>query len=437
MLRIDPERGEHREALRDALLRGVDLFDLGDFANAGFAAKAELLRGLIAEHANRRTRIIVRANLGAASRLAYTLEGIQDPEIEWIALVADPEFALPTLEWDHAELYTLLAHELDTLENSAAQGLISAYGVASAGLTYPKENPEALALEPMILGREAFAWDPNAAAGLRAANRRHFGWIEFPLNLCESGAATEPNQAIGAGHGTLLEAAATWKLVTVARRPFDAFTEMGLRRLVAYPDHHKLDLDEAVKRTLETAIAAERAVEPTRFENAVPPIALWAHRLHDQLRHVSDPEQWKEVLRRRIDPDLLRLEASPEPTPALDHYLDAMEALLLSVRLWLEKAAAERNERLRCRIVEAVPALGRRRLPTDRDLALLALRIYRSVPGLGAILVGMRSPRYVAALADAEAGFTDDDRLPPEELDGAWAAVHAVFHESLPEKGNP
>jgi hypothetical protein len=361
---------------------------------------------------------------------------MRDPEIEWIALVADPEFALPTLQWDHAELYTLLAHELDTLEKDAERGLLSAYGVASAGLTYPKGNPEALALEPMILGRDAFSWDASASPGLRPPNRRHFGWIEFPLNLYESGAATEPNQAIGAEIGTLLEAAGAWNLVAVARRPFDAITEGGLRRLVAYPDHHKLDLDEAVKRTLEKAIEAERSVEPARFENAVPPIAPWAHRLRDQLRHVSDPEQWKEIRRRRIDPDLLRLEVSGA-APALDHYLDAMEALLLSVQLWLEKAAAERNERLRCRIVEAVPTLARRRLPTDRDLALLALRIYRSVPGLGAILVGMRAPRYVAALTAAESGFADDDRVPASELDGAWSAAHAAFHESLPEKGTP
>ena len=42
-------------------------------------------------------------------------------------------------------------------------------------------------------GTEKFDWE--SADGARPAHRRHFGWIEFPLNLVESEAITEPTSA--------------------------------------------------------------------------------------------------------------------------------------------------------------------------------------------------------------------------------------------------
>ena len=152
MLRLDVDQADHREALRDALLRGIDLFDLGDFATdpARFTRKENLLRGLVAEYATAPVRAIVRGNLGAADRFVSP----DDPKIEWIYLVADPEFALPALEWDHHRLYSLLAHELDTLESLAQNGEIGGYGVGSAGFLAPKESPEALALEPLVDARQ-------------------------------------------------------------------------------------------------------------------------------------------------------------------------------------------------------------------------------------------------------------------------------------------
>lgn len=425
MLRIDPENPEHRAALREALVRGVDLFDLGDFAvrAEAFTAKETLLRALVAEYAPGPVRVLVRGNLGAADRFLP----LDEAKIEWIYLVADPEFALPTLEWDHSRLYTLLAHELDTLESLVASGEISGYGVASAALTYAKENPEALALEPLLGSSSEWSSAPT-----RPANRRGFGWIEFPFNLYESEAETEETQVVGARTETLFAAARRWGLRTVARRPLDAITGEGLRRLVNYPDHHRLDLHEAVRLTLETALAAEEDLSAagTGIETH------WAHRLRDQLKHVNDPEQWKEILRRKIDPDLKsiaeRLERSGVPSSSSgtsESYLDAMKALTLAVRLFSEKTAAERNERLRCRVVEASPTLSRKRRAEDRDLALIAFRIYRSIPDLSYVLVGMRSPKYVQSFTAAQAASAADELLPRDELRSALIAAHTALQK--------
>jgi hypothetical protein len=433
MLRIDSENADHREALRGALVAGVDLFDLGDFKTepARFAAKSDLLLGLVAEYAAGPIKILVRGNLGAgASFIPPKMDSRVAAKTVWVYLVADPEFALPALQWDSKTFYETIATELDHLESRARKHEIAMYGIASAALTFAKEDPEALALEPILFGRDGPAWDTTNSGNL-PENRRHFGFLEFPFNLYESHAATEENQLIGAAATTLLDAATRFGIQTAARRPLDAVTAGGLRRLVAYPDHHRIDLHETVRRTLETALAAEAATIGQRNHarsedgaHAKDLDPLWAHRLRDQLKFVNDPEQWKEILRRKILPELAALprgEAS-----GLTHYHDAMDALLLAVKLWCEKSAAEKNERLRAKIVEAAPTLGRNRRPEDRDLALVALRIYRSVPGLDYILLGMRSPKYVRSFTRAA---ETEIRLPREELRAALIAAHTELEK--------
>lgn len=389
MLRIDPLNPDHREALRLAIGRGIDLFDLGDFLSPGFASKWKFLAGSLVESGLPRARLLVRGDLGTAARFSEATHGIRvaslgTTALEWIYLVADPEFG--------GANYATLTGELDLLENQSRSGVIAAYGVGSAGFTFPTEDPEYLSLEPLL-----------------SASRPGFQWIEFPLNLYESEAATETNQFDGPNRVSLLAAARKWGLRTIARRPLDAMTENGLRRLVNYPDHHRLDLSAAVEQTLKLAIEIERET----------PGAHWAHRLHDQLKHMTDPEHWKEVVRRRIGPELAALRSG---AGASDRYFDAMDALLLSVRLWCEKAAAERNERLRAALVQAVPSLAGERKTGDRDLARIALRIYRSIPELSYVLVGLRSPQYVHVADVAES-------LTSEEIQAAFETAHEALHE--------
>ena len=110
-----------------------------------------------------------------------------------------------------------------------------------------------------------------------------------------------------------------------------------------------------------------------------------------------------------------------------------MEALLLSVKLFCEKNAAERNERLRAKIVEAAPTLGRKRRATDRDPGLLALRIYRSIPELDYVLIGMRSPKYVRQTIDSVRAAPAGEHLPAEEIYEALIAAHTELHTELPK----
>jgi hypothetical protein len=106
-----------------------------------------------------------------------------------------------------------------------------------------------------------------------------------------------------------------------------------------------------------------------------------------------------------------------------------MNALILSVKLWCEKSAAEKNERLRCEIVEAAPTLGKKRRPEERDLTVMTFRIFRSILGLDYVLVGMRSPRYVHSLTNTLANQDATDLLPKDELDSALIAAHTALEK--------
>lgn len=371
MLRLDPHDSIHRDTVAEAFRSGVELVDLGSLKTG--RAKLALL-----EEAARNTpnyvpgsvRVLIRGDLGEVGTVLGTLAEISPATeglFDWVYLVSDPEFTLSALggdhaELDHAELYRRIHLDLDALEVARDRGQISGYGIGSAGFTYAKEDPEFLALAPFV------------------ENRSGFRFVEFPFNLYESDAFLLENQLLGGTDisetVTLLEAAAAFDLHTVARRPFDALTETQLLRLVSYPDHHRLDLSAAVERTLEVAL---------RLEAGTP--GRWAHRLRSNLRHVRDPEQWKEIRRRKIDPELREV-----PGGHAD-YLAAMEALLLSVQLWCEKFGAERNERIRSRLVEIAPTLR-----SVRDLPELLFHLYRSVPGLNSVLAGTRTPERLRSL---------------------------------------
>lgn len=436
LLRIDPASAVHREAILAAANAGVRTFDFGRIRDAlpKIAGIWPTLRPFA--EAAKPLHFILRTELGEAKALEIFLSilvaefGVEfNHRTQWTVLLSDPEFELSRFSDDHSALYQSLHADFLAFEALATEKKIFAYGVGSAAFTYPKEDPQYLSLEALLTGESG-----SAKTGARPLHFPHFSALEFPLNLYESAAYLFQNQSLGDETVSLLHAAKHYGLRTFARRPLDALTETQLLRLVAYPDHHRVDLNAAVMRTLEVALARE--TEQTKQGNLVP----WAHRLRDQLRHVNDPEQWKEILKRKINPDLdaFRRTASHEAANGNSEatpYLEAMEALLLSVQLWCEKNAAERNERIRAKIVSAVPALRLGRFGPPPTLVENAFQMYRSVPGLDVILVGMRNSAYVT---EAVRGMAPSDVfLSADELANGFYAAHESIHGALAPETSP
>jgi hypothetical protein len=425
MLRVDPGVPQHREAVERALARGIVDFDLGFVRDAEASARLELLLELRGE---KPIRVFLRGALGEAGAENLTrLLGTRPRGIEYAYFLSDPEFAFGRLGGDFQALDREIRSELHWLEALVAKGSLAFYGVASAAFTYPKDDPEYLSIAHLVTTEVG----ARALPGFRA--------IEFPLNLYESAALRLENQNLPESpeEASAIAAARAFDLEVYARRPFDAITETQLLRLVPYPDHHRVDLDEAVMRTLEVAMHSESELIALSEKFAHPgPTLHWAHRLRRQLVQVSDIEQWKEILRRKIGPELEEAEKAwaenapgfrDEERKAVARYRDAMEALLLAVKLWFEKAAAERNERIRARMIEAVSALR-----TERGLARAAMRIYRSLVGLNCVFVGMRSPLYVDEALDTGAALPLSDAL--SAIEAAEQAIRDHLVTTRPEQ---
>lgn len=397
-LRVDPTSPEHAKALEAALSAGVKVFDLGSLSEATTEAKTKwLLAEITRQPSESPYQLLLRGKIGNVKLLANFLTRFarETSRIHWTYFI----------EGEHGVSYEAFWSELallNELRRGPAKYTLS-LGVSSVRFTYEKEDPEFLSLEGLLASEEEFTS------------------IEFPLNLYESGAFQFANQAFQEKTIPLLEAAIAYGLKTYTRRPFDALTDVQLLRLVSYPDHHRLDLEQAVKNTLEAALLAEKIL----LESPHP---KWAHRLHSQLQFVTDPEQWKEIMRRRVLPELETIRAEGN---RVSHYLDCMGALLLSIQLWCEKRAAERNERIRSRIATSSPAIQ----GVSRNLAELALAVYRSMPGLTTVLIGMRSEEYVNSVMKA---FRSERPLfSVEDISLALGAAHSTIHEALSETRKP
>ncbi|MBC7387338.1 MAG: hypothetical protein H7301_14395 [Cryobacterium sp.] len=444
MLRIDVDYGPHRSAVEAALRAGVRVFDLGSMERTDRSSSAwkkfKFVREIFKDCQFPETlEFLIRGDLGQAALFQEWQalgkdndHGRSELTPVFTYLVADPEFAIrQAADQEHAalELYEKLTSEFKFLEGLAEAGIIRDYGVASAGFTYAKEDPYFLSLFALYHGEEG-----SAHSALKSHTPfPHFRAVEFPFNLYESSAYQFENQSDGQSNFTLLKAAAKCGFRTYARRPLDALTNTQLLRFISYPDHHRLDLDAAVMRTFQVALAAELEVGKEIEESKSP---AWAHRLKNSLKQITDPEQWKEIRRRRIDRDLEIIYASPsEPSRKMDHYLSAMEALLLAIQLWCEKKGAERNERIRAKIVSAAPASRGSANGKPWSLAETAFHLYRSVPHLDCVLVGMRSPKYVEmALGIFSLG---EKPLDPDVLGRAFEAAHSAIHASLEIAENP
>lgn len=403
----------HREALELALDRGVRVIDTSANYMDG---DAERLVGQVLKNRSDRDSITVITKAGyiqgTNSRIARekAREGQPFPEVvefspdlshcihpEFLEdqitrsierldgvridtlLLHNPEYFLKKHD-DHREYYRRIENAFRFLEGEVKLGRIGSYGISSNTFIEPKEHPEYTSLETCIEIAEKIKTE---------AGSHHFSTIQFPLNLFESQAATLSNN----GAHTVLELAQLKGLKTLANRPFNAFTQKHLFRLTSYRDHHGIDLNDAVQRTLERTIQIESEFpgvkESARFR-------FWGHILKDQLIHLVDFEQWKEIRHYRIEPDLLQMgrECSDSKNEALTtfwaKYKPTLDAALLAITHWMENAAAERNERLRVSLIEAVP-----KLRSNRTLSSLALSIYHALPGLDCVLVGMRTKDYV------------------------------------------
>jgi aryl-alcohol dehydrogenase-like predicted oxidoreductase len=342
-------------------------------------------------------------------QLTRSLERLGVDRID-VFLLHNPEYFLKTSS-DHAEYYRRIARAFEYLESEAERGRISWYGISSNTFPAPKESDEYTSLETVL----------EIARGLGPTNR--FGVIQFPFNLIESGAALGGNNS----GLTVTELARKADLGTLVNRPLNAFAGNRLTRLADFPPTDEIDLPGQVREALQAAMAIESRF-PGSSRQGIRQIA-WGHIIAENANALTDPDIWKQVLNFQIRPSLERVLPaleSAEPSEALRAWgrelRPALDRAIATITTLLEAQASENVRPIRVALDPAVPPLA-----SSRSLSQKAIRVYRSIPGIHCILLGMRELRYVRDALEIEPPLSPEEAHEALHAAGeAWESMNAV-----------
>jgi len=423
------EHPEHGEALRQALLSGINLIDTSTNYGDGVAelAISDVITPLF------RGGQLDRKNLVVVSKAGYVQganmevargrmeRGSPFPEMVrfspecWhcihpqflemqitssldrlgleyldVFLLHNPEYFLRT-QPDTAEYYRRLTEACVYLEKEVARGRIRWYGISSNTFVQPKEDPAFTSLEMVLEHLE------------KVVPQHHFGVIQCPLNLFEPGALLEPNHS----GQSVLSFAKSRNIGTLINRPLNAIHEGRLYRLADFTGQDVLPdtLQSAFEHVLqlESHYEGEALVPPDRL--------LWAHILQKNIEKLPGIEGWREFLEHQIRPSIAQGLATLLKDPHLaawaEEFRFRMDELLASLTQALESFANRRSKAIRTTMDTIAPELLGVKALSQKSLATLL-----ALPEVDSALVGMRHTRYVT---DAQAALAVSPTLKPEQ----------------------
>ncbi|HPG57411.1 MAG TPA: aldo/keto reductase [Candidatus Wallbacteria bacterium] len=307
------------------------------------------------------------------------------------------------IEKARGEYYSRIEKAFRFLETEVKKGRIKYYGISSN--TFPAA---AAAYNFTSLGRVI-----SIAEKISPGN--HFGVIEFPMNLFERGAASEKNQDGGL---TLLELARSKNIGVLINRPLNAFFKGTLLRLAdprgAGPSGYDFvtaekSIDDAVRDIgiLEENLmeSVERLSEKARekaeiiFENIL---------VYGQLNL-----KWKEF------GNISNFESfmSGYYSPRAEYFLNSLKKGVLKDKktedefsVYINRAFSvfedigeyfkAKHLKTVIKIKEKLSGLSPFYSAAD-DLSDIAVRALACTNGVGLVLVGMRTPDYVAKVETA------------------------------------
>ncbi len=420
--RLHASDPEHRLALRQALLSGCNLVDTSsNYTNGGSETLiGEVLKELFLKKNLSRDEVVIITKAGylqgrnlkdAQIRekrdIAYP-EVVKLSEDLWhcispeflkdqitsslkrlnleqldVFLLHNPEYYLKSID-DHPEYYRRIEAAFAYLETEVTQGRIQWYGISSN--TFPEASD----------ARDFTSLEVVCEIAQRCGH--HFGVIQFPFNIFEPGAALETNNS----GKSVLELARTQGLGTLVNRPLNAFRGHRMVRLADFPSHAERDVAEDFKKTMRLAGELESEY-PGRSKVPAAQIA-WAHILRQNFEKLADLDTWKSVLAHQIRPSLTEafeeLKDQPGCPEWIDKYRAASEKLFESFTIYLESQASVESDRIAGALDHLCPDLQ-----DSTTLSQKVIHLYRSVPGVDCILVGMRQTRYVSDILNLKAAL--------------------------------
>lgn len=348
-----------------------------------------------------------------------------DVETIDVYLLHNPEYYLSWAKNQHLpldearnEYYRRLQLAMQHLEREVTRGRIRAYGISSNSFPYAAAHPEFTNLST--------CWE--LATRLRV--QHHFQVIQLPMNLFETGAATQFNQPKGQ---TVLEFARQHGLGILINRPLNAYQQNTLHRLADIPEP-----DYVSPSAVDARIANLVAQEVVLHRDILPTLEVTAD-VQDQLGQmlstgqaldgywlgINSYQRWLETrsgyLIPRVNSALRFLEQLKKQPDGLDSwietYIQAANSTFEAITAYYQEQALDEVEQLKTTVKGIDPDWAE-----AKTLSQLAIRALRSTEGISSVLVGMRRPAYVDdVLAELRRPVPIKDRA------DAWAKVQKAL----------
>jgi aryl-alcohol dehydrogenase-like predicted oxidoreductase len=437
--RVDDRVPRHREALRLALLSGVNLVDTSTNYGDGHSELlvGRVLKELAASGEVARADVVVvtkagyvqgqnlreahdRRKLGDPWRemteysrdcwhcispeflrdqLSASLGRLAAPRVD-LLLLHNPEYFLLDAEHRNMPLaeardvfYDRVGRAFGQLEQEVAAGRIGAYGVSSNTFVVPRERADAVDLLRLL---------DLAGPGFAA--------IQLPMNPVELG-AREPIHTVDGR--SVLEVARAAGLAVLVNRPLNGFRQGRLHRFaavgapfppVAVPSAGALadlrTVEEEFAQEFAPRLSVENGSAPAEELIAVSPLLVEFEKRGLDLSTFR--EVWDDVVEPRRTELVAELRDVFSRDPSFGRWADAWDAALLDAASGLVARLTPSEE---ARAAELSGDVARE-LPGSADgtLSQRTLRGLANVEGVTSVLVGMRRPEYVRDVAGAFGG---------------------------------
>lgn len=435
--RVNTGEKIHEQALRLALQSGINLIDTS--SNYGDGGAERLIGRILAEQIDagelQREQVVIVSKAGYLQGFNYALaqqrkkEGRPFPNLVKYAEGLDhcihPEFlddqltrSLERLNLETLDIYLLHNPEyylswaerrpipldearhtyyqrirlaFEFLEQAVADGRIQSYGISSN--TFPKPARSYTFTDLSRVWQIAQEISPE----------HHFRWVQLPMNLLETGAATEPNQP---DRQTVLQVAQVHDLAVLVNRPLNAIVQESLTRLAdvlppsypATPEEVSTAVDSCVQ--LETQFASHHLsrlnLDDETNQQLLDYLSV-GRILEGNWGGFGTFQNWQDVKARFILPrsqTAVEFLSNRPNLPAeaalwLDEYVEAANITLAALSAFYQEQAAKRTSRIQETAVTADPDWQ------AKTLSQTAVRALRSSAGVSSVLVGMRQQPYV------------------------------------------
>ena len=290
-------------------------------------------------------------------------------------LLHNPENYFHTEEANQEEYLQRIAMAFEKLEELCRKGFVSHYGVSSNNFLLERSDEKVTDLDTMI------------ALAKKISDDHHFKYVQFPLNLIETGALERQYEG-----ATIIERAREYGLVSMINRPLNAFTEHGLLRLAETQVDDKygdvIRANELFMKKIEPL--SDKWIEVREDEED----KLFDLPIMKQISNIWHKQVSKDAVDQIFQGYFFPLIAkiygrNLEPVESQSFY-DLYDEALMYARFNMNKRSMQYQEQ----------AINKGLLfESDKTLSQKVIEKYQQF-GADYILVGMREPSYVEDLSE-------------------------------------